>query len=139
MTAKLPTGMMDLRATTFNNRVLVTGNFLKGFQIEYKKMYLFSGGMTHVGGDKDFDTVLEYIPDSDAWKEVGKMKEAKRSHAVSTIRFEEYSKWCNTEGMKVRQYFTLATMDNCKIFAVIVSITPICSYTVGEIKPRLNL
>ena len=26
-----------------------------------------------------------------------------------------------------RQYFTLATMDNCKIFAVIVSITTICS------------
>ena len=27
-----------------------------------------------------------------------------------------------------RQYFTLATMDNCKKFAVIVSITTICSY-----------
>ena len=27
-----------------------------------------------------------------------------------------------------RQNFTLATMDNCKIFAVIVSITTICSY-----------
>ena len=52
-----------------------------------------------MGGDKDFDTILEYLPDSDAWKEVGKMKEAKRSHAVSTVRFEEYSKWCNTEGI----------------------------------------
>ena len=118
MTAKLPTGMMDLRATTFNNRVLVTGNFLKGFQIEYKKMYLFSGGMTHVGGDKDFDTVLEYIPDSDAWKEVGKMKEAKRSHAVSTVRFEEYSKWCNTEGMKVHILGLTNTITNNNSMAV---------------------
>ena len=32
--AKLPAKMFDMRATTFNNRVLVTGNLLKGFQIE---------------------------------------------------------------------------------------------------------
>ena len=54
----------------------------------------FPGGVTHVGGDKDFDTILEYIPDTDAWKEVGKMKEAKRSHAVSVVRFIDYSEWC---------------------------------------------
>ena len=31
-------------------------------------------------------------------------------------------------GVKFGQNFTLATMDNCKKFAVIVSITTICSY-----------
>ena len=50
--------------------------------------------MTHEGGDKDFDTILEYFPDTDSWIEVGKMKEAKRSHAVSVVRFEDYSEWC---------------------------------------------
>ena len=43
---------------------------------------------------QDFDTILEYFPNTDEWKEVGKMKEAKRSHAVSVVRFRDYSKWC---------------------------------------------
>ena len=47
-----------------------------------------------MGGDEDFDTILEYLPDTDVWQEVGKMKEAKRSHAVSVVRFTDYSEWC---------------------------------------------
>ena len=43
---------------------------------------------------KDFDTILEYSQDTDEWKQVGSMKEAKRSHAVSVVRFQDYSEYC---------------------------------------------
>ena len=97
--------MADMRATTFNNRVLVTGKLGKGGVKRWIIIFLvFVGGVGNIGGvSTDFDTILEYMPDTDEWKQVGKMMEAKRSHAVSVVRFEDYSEWCKfpRQGMQM--------------------------------------
>ena len=52
--------------------------------------HIFSGGRNAF----DWDHILEYFPDTVEWKQVGTMREAKRSHAVSVVKFQDFSKWC---------------------------------------------
>ena len=41
------------------------------------------------------DEILEFDPVNGKWKEVGKMKKARYSHAVSVIEYSEVEQLCN--------------------------------------------
>ena len=39
--------------------------------------------------------VLEFSHETKSWIMIGAMKEPKRAHAVSVVKFDDYKKWCN--------------------------------------------
>ena len=48
----------------------------------------------YVGGNT-YDEILEFRPDTEEWSLAGRMVQARGNHAVSTINFEDVSKYCN--------------------------------------------
>ena len=77
--------------------------------VDFSKKGMREKLFIHVQGEK------RYLPGYKKWESKGEKYCIKR---ISSI----FGNWPG-------QYFTLATMDNCKKFAVIVSITTICSYS----------
>ena len=72
-TGELPSPRSYLRGVSINNRVMVTGGSLKG---EY------------------YDDILEFDPSQGAWTHLGKMMVARRTHAVSTVNWEDVREFC---------------------------------------------
>ena len=42
-----------------------------------------------------YNNILEYNPETEEWQEIGAMKEARYSHAVTLVSYEDYAEWCN--------------------------------------------
>ena len=57
-----------------------------------KKITLLAGGYDDVD---EFDSILEYDITGDAFTQIGIMAQARDTHAVSVVQYEEYSKWCD--------------------------------------------
>ena len=59
-------------------------------------LYYLLGGFALVYGEGvDLDEILEFHADTEEWSLAGRMVVARRTHAVSTISFEDVSQHCN--------------------------------------------
>ena len=66
---------------------MVTRTILKQVDI-----YFNSGGMVnHITIRND---ILEYDPETEEWTQIGTMREARYSHAVSVVDFRDYADFC---------------------------------------------
>ena len=52
------------------------------------------------GWDKSnaFNTILEYNITGESYTQIGTMVEARYSHAVSVVKYEDFSEWCQSQG-----------------------------------------
>ena len=55
-------------------------------------MYFYSGGWDD--SNNALSDILEYYPKTEEWTQVGTMREARGSHAVSVVDFGDYAGWC---------------------------------------------
>ena len=65
----------------------------------------YLGGEYYDGSFNYYDEILEFDPVNGKWKEVGKMKTAKRFHAVSVIEYSEVEQLCNWGVKRYRSRF----------------------------------
>ena len=76
-------------------------------------------------GGKDlssyYDEILEFDPVNGQWKEVTKMKTARRYHAVSVIEYSEVEQLCNWGVNRYRSHFQFR-----HLLYICISIT--CDY-----------
>ena len=56
-----------------------------------RALILLAGGSTNGGPVK---TILEYDITRDSYSQIGSMTQARDSHAISVVRYEDFSKWC---------------------------------------------
>ena len=42
----------------------------------------------------DLDTILEYDITGDSYTQIGTMTQARFGHAISMVKFEDFSEWC---------------------------------------------
>ena len=42
-----------------------------------------------------FDAILEYDVASDTFTQIGTMNQARRDHAVSVVKYKDFSEWCD--------------------------------------------
>ena len=42
----------------------------------------------------DLDIILEYNITDDSYTQIGTMTQARNSHAISVVKYEDFSKWC---------------------------------------------
>ena len=88
--AKLPRPMVGLRATNIDGCVLIFGNYIFSFIITRSNRNIFAGGM-----DDDYhDDILEFKPDDDAIVPLGHMTQVRGWHAISVVKTQDYSNWC---------------------------------------------
>ena len=89
--ARLPRPMSGVRVITFNNRVLLFGEW-KHFIINviFLTLARVSGGSD---GDQPYDDILEYKV-GDGWKEVGTMTKARGYHGLSVVSINDFP-YCN--------------------------------------------
>ena len=92
LTASLPSARHGLRSAVVDNNIFVFGeNILCYINIEHIivscNVYnddIFTGG--HDGSRSDLTDILQYNTTSHTWEEVGQMKQARSSHAVSVLK-----------------------------------------------------
>ena len=91
--ATLPCPMFGLRATNIDNRVLFFGNDILYSGWLYKvSWYIPAGG--NYNTDSRFDTILEYDITGESYTQVGTVIQARYRHAISVVKYEDYSEWC---------------------------------------------
>ena len=58
------------------------------------KYFHFSGGLN---GTETYSAIFEFsVATSWSWTQIGEMKEARHSHAISLVEFDKnYAAWCN--------------------------------------------
>ena len=83
-----------LRATNIDNRVLLFGiNILLAFNMSYIILtHTLAGGYD----GSYLNTILEYNITGDSYKEIGTMIQTRTYHAVSVVKYEDFSEWCQT-------------------------------------------
>ena len=87
--AALPSKRTTLSAANIDGRLLFFGiNILLRFQ---KVHIILTGGGD---GTKSFDTILEYDVTADSFTQIGTMTQARSWHAISVVRYEDFSKSC---------------------------------------------
>ena len=92
--ANLPQPMYGLRATNIDSRVLIFGIESFGNSNASWICLMIVGGSYFV---HYYDTILEYIQynvEEDAIVTVGQMLEARDHHAISVVKAEDFSQWC---------------------------------------------
>ena len=62
-------------------------------------IYFHSGGRDDTLGRRDAtdiirNDILEYDPETEEWTQIGSMREARYSHAVSVVDFRDYADFC---------------------------------------------
>ena len=55
-------------------------------------MYIPAGG--NYDTDSHFDTIMEYDITGDSYTQIGTMIQARDRHAISVVKYEDYSEWC---------------------------------------------
>ena len=45
--------------------------------------------------DNSMDSILEFNLEAEEWTEIGAMKEARSSHAVSVVSSQDFVNWCS--------------------------------------------
>ena len=102
--AALPSPRSSLTATTIANRILLLGidiyidivycehkvSKVKGYKL-FIIIDILAGGDN---GINDFDCILEYDSTDDSYTQIGTMTQARRSHAVAVVQYEDFSDWC---------------------------------------------
>ena len=89
--ANLPQPMYGLRATNIDSRVLIFGTDIFVNLNASWICLLLAGGSYYV---HYYDTILEYMAEEDAIVTVGQMLEARDHHAISVVKAEDFSHWC---------------------------------------------
>ena len=75
-------------AITLENRVLVFG---KDYIIVHTNVIkYFLGGHT----TNDLNNIFEFNNETEAWTEIGSMKETRRHHRLTIVSYDDYAKWC---------------------------------------------
>ena len=111
---RLPTPRTRLRGATINNKIVVTGRdvtivtwsscanqFMLLFITLYfsfgkrLNLFFFSGGQDDNGIQSYYEDVLEFDDVNGVWNNIGKMRMARTSHAVSMINFNKIQDYCN--------------------------------------------
>ena len=72
---------------------------MREFYSQYKYNYrviIFSGGYYdyYAGNDNYLNTILQYNSDGDEFTEVASMLEERGSHAISVVKYSDYSQYC---------------------------------------------
>lgn len=57
-------------------------------------MGVFSGGWD---GNSTVNTILEYDITDDSYTEIGAMTQARYNHAISVVKYEDFSNWSSGE------------------------------------------
>ena len=55
------------------------------------KIHILLGGHD---GSESVDTILEYDITGDSFKQIGTMTQAKWQHAISVVKYGDFSEWC---------------------------------------------
>ena len=95
--ARLPRPMSNLRAAYIADQVLIFGEGYLFYSYFYKDSYriiIFSGGYFYAGSDNYLDTILQYNSAGDEFTEVDTMLEERGSHAISVVKYSDYSQYC---------------------------------------------
>ena len=95
--ARLPRPMAGLRAAYIEDQVLIfgEGHFITDTNDNYNNI-IFSGGSTDVlqDGSNSLNTILQYNYAEDEFTEVDKMLEERSGHAISVVKYSDYSQYC---------------------------------------------
>ena len=67
--------------------------FILGYNIHIYVCIYFSGGRPD--GGVGLKMIQEFNYETESWTEIGTMKEARYSYAVSVVSYDDYGKWCN--------------------------------------------
>ena len=57
-------------------------------------MYTYAGGIEAIGSYDSLNTILEYDITGDSYKQIGTMIKARYYHAISVVKYEDFSEWC---------------------------------------------
>ena len=92
--ARLPRPMGYMSATYIDDHILIFGKDTS-FIIKDDCSVIFLGGH-YYDADNNFqyDSILEYNSAGDEFHETGQMMEERGYHAISVVRYSDYSKWC---------------------------------------------
>ena len=55
-------------------------------------IYFHSGGLDDTITTRN--EILEYDPETEEWTHIGTMREARETHAVSVVKYEDYADFC---------------------------------------------
>ena len=98
--AALPSPRSDLRATNIDNRVLLFSydillTFYIGDDNSVQSLIILAGGKEKDGlYTTKLDTILEYNITGDSYTQIGTMIQARADHAISVVKYEDFSEWC---------------------------------------------
>ena len=87
----LPRPMSGIKAANIDNRIFFFGTNFIVFQ-NVRTQRLFAGGWA--GIDNVVNSVLEYDFYGDSYTEVGTMMRRRSYHAVSSVKYADFSQWC---------------------------------------------
>ena len=43
---------------------------------------------------RDLNNIFEFNKETEAWTEIGSMKERRRHHRLTIVSYDDYAKWC---------------------------------------------
>ena len=89
VSGKLPRAIYAMEAVAFNDKIILFG-------IHHIMIWLFFICQTLGGSDGSSrrKEILEYNPGTETWQEIGTMKEARSTHAVTIVSLGDYAAWC---------------------------------------------
>ena len=92
--AALPSKRGALGATNIDGRVLLFGINILSRMVTKGQFFILTGGKPLTKGGGSFNAILEYDVTADSFTEIGTMTQARGYHAISVVRYEDFSKGC---------------------------------------------